>query len=300
MKYFKKYSKKVETKNRSSGVKFSFARFLAKTLVSVFLIFIIFPLLWMFSLSLKEPQHVRDAYAFIIPKVIKFDNYQRAIDWANKQVRIPLPVMYKNSIIVTFSSVIITIIIALLASYAFSRLKFRGRNTIYFIILIGMMIPVQGLLIPIFLINKNIGLLNNYFSLILPYIAFGLPLSIFIMRGFFTQIPQEIVESAKIDGATDFVVFSKIMVPLAKPAIATCVILLFLQNWNEFILALTLLINPNLYTITVGLSKLSGQYTFPWEIYSSLVWLTAIPIIIVFIIFQNWFIKGLTAGSIKG
>lgn len=285
---------------RNLRARFSFIRFFVIIFIAIILIVIIFPLLWMFSLSLREPQQVTEAYAYLIPKKFAFNNYYRGFEWARDKLRVPLPVLYKNSIIVTFSSVLVTIIIATLASFSLSKLKFRRKKFIFYVILFGMMIPSQMLLIPIFIITKNLKLLNTYFSLILPYIAFGLPISIFILRGFFNQIPDEICESAKIDGASDFTVFLRIILPLTKPALATCVILLFLQNWNEFMLALVILLRDKFYTVTVGLSKVASIYIFPWEVYSSLVWLASIPIIIIFVIFQNWFIKGLTAGAIKG
>ena len=275
--------------------KFTFGKFLVVLYLICFLLMIIIPLLWMFSLSFREPGEMDK----IIPLNFRFDNYTRAIELANER-DYPILQMYKNSIIVSFFSVAITIIISAVAAYAFSKLKFIGSKTIFYIILVGMVIPIQIFLIPVFIFSRYTGLLNNYLGLILPYIAFGLPLGIFIFKGFFDQIPRELSEAAKIDGASEFRTFLKIIMPISKPAISTVIIFLFLQNWNEFILALVLLSRTKLYTIPVALSKFVGEFYFPWELYSAIVFLTSIPIIIIFIIFQNWFIKGLTAGAIKG
>lgn len=286
----------IKTKRKS---RFTFGRLLIIIYLSIFLIIIIFPLLWMLSLSFKQPNEITQAYGYIIPVHIKLDNYARAFEWAREHTT-TIPLMYRNSIAVSFISVAVTIAIAAVAAYAFSKLKFKGSNLIYYIMLVGMMIPVQVVIIPIFILNRYMGVINTYLSVILPYIAFGLPISIFILRGFFAQIPIDFSEAAKIDGASEIRVFFNIIIPLSKPALATCVIFLFLQNWNEFTLALVLLLRANLYTIPVALSKMLGEFILPWEIYSATVFITAIPIIVIFLIFQNWFIKGLTAGAIKG
>ena len=290
-------SEKIDKRKKKS--KFTFGRFALIIYLAIFLIIIIVPILWMFSLSLKRTDEITLAYGFLIPRHIQLDNYARAIVWARENTT-SVPMMYRNSIAITFISVAVTIVVAALSAFAFSKLKFKGSNTIYYIMLVGMMIPLQVIIIPIFILNRYLGIINTYFSLILPYIAFGLPISIFILRGFFAQIPKDFSEAAKMDGASEFRIFFSIIIPLSKPALATCVIFLFLQNWNEFTLALVLLLKENLYTIPVALSKMMGEFIFPWEIYSALVFITAIPIIVIFLIFQNWFIKGLTAGAIKG
>ena len=293
------FSKNLKTERKKHNFRFSFGRFLIMLYLIMFLVIILFPLIWMFSLSFKEPKEVTEAYFYLIPKNFRFDNYARALEFADTR-HLSIQNMYKNSIIITFSSVAVTIVIGIFASYALSRLKFKGRNIYFYLFLIGMIIPLQVVLIPVFILTKYLGLLHNYLSLILPYIAYGLPISIFILRGFFSQIPKDICEAAKIDGASEFTVLLRIILPISKPAIATCVIFLFLQNWNEFVLALVLLVKVKLYTIPLALSKFQGEFQFPVELYSAAIFMTAIPIIVVFIIFQNWFVKGLTAGAIKG
>lgn len=267
--------------------------------LAIVLISIIFPLLWMFSLAFRKTGETSLSRFLIFPVNVETGNFTAAIE--NTMARgYSIPVMFKNSLIITIGSIVITIIIASIAGYAFAKFKFRGRSSIFYSILMGMMIPGQAVLIPIFILTKYMGLINTYFSLILPYVAFGLPISIFIMRGFFIGVSNSMIEAARIDGATEFGILLRIALPVAKPAIATCVIFLFLQNWNEFMLALVLLLKKHLLTIPVGLTKTFGEYITPWGEYSALVFITLIPVIIVYGIFQNWFIKGLTAGSIKG
>ncbi|MCL5986802.1 MAG: carbohydrate ABC transporter permease [Actinobacteria bacterium] len=274
-------------------------KFFSRFYIIMFVVMILFPLLWMFSLSLRYPNELNQAWGFLIPKNPTLSNYPRALDqFAGRGY--PLLQVMGNSSIVTISSVILTIIIAALSAYALSRFKFKGKQTIFYLTLLGMMIPIQVVLIPNFLFIKWMGLFNTLWSVILPYTAFGLPIAVFILRGFFNEIPHDLIDAAKIDGASEFGVFLRIVLPLSKPALATCVIFLFLQNWNEFVLALTLLYQKRMLTIPVAISKLAGEFIFPWEIYSASVFITALPIIIVFVIFQNWFIKGITAGAIKG
>ena len=276
-----------------------FGKVITRLLITIVLIVIIFPLLWMFSLSFRRTGEVKLSRFLILPVNVETGNYAAAIE--NAAARgYSVPILFKNSIIVTFSAILITMILATIAGYAFAKFKFKGKMSLFYSILIGMMIPAQALLIPIFILSKYAKLLNTYFSLILPYVAFGLPISIFIMRGFFISISNAMIEAARIDGATEFGIFLRIVLPIARPALATVVIFMFLQNWNEFMLALVLILKKKMLTIPVGLTKTFGEYITPWGEYSALVFMTLIPVVIVYAIFQNWFIKGLTAGSIKG
>lgn len=276
-------------------------KILSRSYIIITLIVILIPLLWMFSMSFRKPDELTQSRFLFIPKSIDLSNYGTAAQWATSK-GFPFTLLYKNSAIVTFSSILLTLIIATLAGYAFAKFQFKLKNGAFFGIMLGLMLPIQVILIPIFVFSKYTHLLNTYFSLILPYTAFGLPISIFIMRQFFYGISNELMEAARIDGATEFGIFLKIALPISRPALATVIIVLFLQNWNEFILARILLIKEKLYTFPVALSTLvSGEgRSQPWGSYAAVVFISLIPIIIIFLIFQNWFIKGLTAGSVKG
>jgi len=269
--------------------------------IIISLLIILVPLLWMFSISFRKAGEITESRFLFIPKTIDLSNFSTAIQWATWR-GYPFTLLYKNSTIITGSAILLTLIIATVAGYAFAKFKFKGQTAIFFGIMLGLMLPIQVILIPIFVFSKYTHLLNTYFSLILPYTAFGLPISIFVMRQFFYSISNELIEAARIDGATEFGIFLRIALPISRPALATVIIVLFLQNWNEFILARVLLMKEKLYTFPVALSTLvSGEgRSMPWGTYSAVVFISIIPIIVVFIIFQNWFIKGLTAGSIKG
>ena len=147
----------------------------------------------------------------------------------------------------------------------------------------------------------RLGLLNNYLAVIFPYIGFSIPIATLILRSFFEQIPHEIKEAAIIDGASDFQVLLRIILPLSAPALASCIILLFLETWNEFIYALVFLQNPAIQTIPVAVAKIAGgKYLVPIGTYAGAIMITVIPVLIVFMLFQKWFVAGVTMGALKG
>ena len=282
--------------------KFSLGPIFTNIYLLIFTVLLLFPLLWMFSVSFRPSDRLYDSWFYIIPKAFTFANYKEAISQTIGSISIPtIPVMFKNSLIISIIAVIITILLSALAAYALIKFKFKGNNTIFLAVLTTMMIPAQAILIPVFLINKNLGILNTYVGVILVYIAFNIPFTIFILRNFFKTIPIELSEAAYVDGASDMRILFSIYLPISKPAIAACIIFDFLFSWNELIFGMVLLQNKALFTVTVSLAKfVSGIEYFPTNVFSALLFITCIPIIIVFIIFQNWFIQGLTAGSVKG
>jgi len=273
----------------------------SRLLITVTIIAILFPILWIFSVSLRTKETVYDAFMFLIPRGITFQNYIEAFQYAETHLNVTFLQMFRNSIIATFSSITIAIVIAALASFSFSNYRFKGKEFTFTAIIASFVIPAQVLLIPLFFILRNAGLLNNYLAVIIPHVGFLIPIATLILRSFFEQIPQEIKESAKIDGASDFRMFLQIILPLSKPAIASCIILLFLETWNEFIFALVFLQNPQIQTIPVAIAKIAGgKYIVPLGTYGASIMITVIPVLIIFVIFQRWFIAGMTMGALKG
>jgi len=273
----------------------------SRILVIITIIVILFPILYIFSLSLRTPETVYQDIAFLIPRAVTFQNYIEAFGYAESHLNVTFFEMFRNSIIATFGSMFIALIIAGLASFSFSNYRFRGKEFVFTIIIASFVIPAQVLLIPLFFILRNAGMLNTYLAVIIPYVGFLIPIATLILRSFFEQIPKEIKESAKIDGASDFRIFLQIILPLSKPAIASAVILLFLETWNEFIFALVFLQDPKLQTIPVAIAKIAGgKYIVPLGTYGASIMITVIPVLIIFIIFQKWFIAGMTMGAIKG
>jgi len=273
----------------------------SRLLIFITIIAVLFPILYIFSLSLRTKETIYQDILFLIPKAVTVQNYIDAFSYARDHLDVTFIEMFRNSIIVTFVAVVVAIIVAALASFSFSNYKFTGKEIVFSIIIASFVIPAQVLLIPLFFMLRNLGILNTYIAVILPYIGFLIPIATLILRSFFEQIPAEIKESAKIDGASDFRIFLQIVIPLSKSAIATCVILLFLETWNEFVFALVFLQNPKIQTIPVALAKIAGsKYMIPLGTYGAAIMITVIPVLIIFVIFQKWFVAGITMGSIKG
>jgi ABC-type glycerol-3-phosphate transport system permease component len=250
------------------------------------------PVVWVLSLSLRSKKTVFSALFFT--RDFRFDNYISA--W--KTFRFGR--LFLNSGIITVASVVVVLVLAALAAYAFCRLKYRGSEFFFYLILLGMMIPPAAVVIPLFLIMKTLGLYNTHVSLILAYIAFGLPIAVLIFRGFFLSVPGEMIEAARIDGSRELRTFASIIMPLSTPAVATVVIFSFMQNWNEFLLALVLLKDKLLYTLPVGMAQLVGQWDSPWQLIAAGVVIASVPVFLVYLAIQDLYVKGLTAGALKG
>ena len=255
-------------------------------------ILFLIPIIWIFSLSIRSKKDVFSAVFFT--KDIHLENY--LITWQTFN----FGKLFLNSITVTCISVIVTLVISALAAYAFSRIKYRGSTIFFYIILLGIMIPPAAVIIPLFLIMKTLGLYNSHLSLVFSYISFGLPIAVLIFRGFFLSIPDELVEAARIDGSSEVGTFFRIIIPLSRPAFATVTVFLFMQNWNEFILALILLKDRILYTLPVGMANFVGQWDSPWQLVAAGVIISSIPIFMIYLLIQDQFVKGLTAGAVKG
>lgn len=205
-----------------------------------------------------------------------------------------------NSLIITFTKVPIGIFVSALAAFAFSRLHFRYQKALFLIIIMGTMIPVQVALGPIFQIMLNAKLLSTYIGILLPYIAFGIPYYVFLFNNFFKGIPRELDEAALIDGCSKFGLFARIIIPLSLPILAAVFILDFVSTWNEFSIALVILQSGDSWTIPLGLQAFRGQFSTNYGALNASILLSIIPVVIVYLIFQRYFVSGLTAGAVKG
>lgn len=187
-----------------------------------------------------------------------------------------------------------------MAAYGLSRFQFKGQNLVLILILSGLMLAPQVSLIPLYKLLQGLGLYNTYWALVLPYVAFQLPFSIFLMRSYFLSIPRELEESAIIDGCNTWKVYRHIIIPMGKPIIASCALLTGMNVWNEFMFALVFVEDSSLRTIPVGLMNLRSQLNTNFGIQLAGLAISALPMIIAYIIFQKQFVRGLTAGSVKG
>ncbi len=253
---------------------------------------IVLPVAWVGALSLKTGREVYNQS--FLPDEWVPGNYIEA--WQE----FGLGGYFVNSVFVTFVSVALTILVALLAAHAFTWLRFRGSEAVFTALLLGIMIPPAALVVPLLIEARHLGLYNDLFGLSLVYVAFGLPISILIFRGFFQGIPGELVESARLDGAREWKILFRVIVPLARPAVVTVTILLFLANWNDFILALVLLRDADSYTLPVGISQFIGQYSTPHELIAAASIIGSVPVFILYLVLERRFQQGVTAGALKG
>ena len=261
---------------------------------------VLVPMAYLVSMSFTD-NTARETIAFFIPKNPTLKNYTYALEYAAAVLRIPIWRMYMNSGIYTTTSIIISLVLSATAAFGFANYEFKAKEFLFILILATMMIPGQALLIPLFLLLKRFELLDTYFALILPYAALGVPFTTLLLRGFFEALPLELRDAARIDGATDFRYFWRIVLPLSIPALATVIIFLFLFYWNEFLLALVMIQDESLQPLTLGLSRITAaRAPAPVPTYAAVILLTVFPILIVFMIFQRWFVRGIAAGAIKG
>ena len=255
-------------------------------------VLIVAPVVWVGALSLKTGREVYNQK--FLPDEWVPGNYIEA--WRE----FGLGGYFVNSAFVTAVSVVLTILVALLAAHAFTWLRFPGSDAVFTLLLLGIMIPPAALVLPLLVEARHLGLYNDLFGLSLVYVAFGLPISILIFRGFFAGIPSELVESARLDGAREWKILFRVIVPVARPAVVTVTILLFLANWNDFILALVLLRDSESYTLPVGISQFIGQYATPHELIAAASLIGSVPVFILYLVLERKFQQGVTAGALKG
>jgi multiple sugar transport system permease protein len=267
-----------------------------KITLTAFFIFtsavIVFPLLWALSTSFKTYPEVLEKPYDLIPRQIQFENYISVF------TIVPFTRYFTNSIIVSSVVILGTLITSSLAAYAFARLHFKGRTPLFLLYLATLMVPRQVVLVPNFMIMKNLGLIDNIWSLILTgmFTAYGT----FFLRQFFLTIPGELEEAAIIDGLGYFKRLTLIVIPLAKPALVTLLIITLLNTWNDFLFPLVFINTDIKRTLPVGLSLIRGDFDTKWNIVMAATLLSISPLVIVFVFAQKFFIEGIALSGIKG
>ncbi|WP_427181703.1 carbohydrate ABC transporter permease [Paenibacillus sp. TC-CSREp1] len=252
----------------------------------------IVPFLWMLSTSFKLQEEVFQYPIQWIPQVFHFENYAEV--WTS----IPFPLYYFNSLKVSILVTLGQLITCSLAGYAFARLDFPGKNRLFIMYFAAFMIPYQVIMIPQYFVIKKLGLVDSHWALILLEIFS--PYGVFLMRQFLSGISKELSEAARIDGCNEFGIFARIIMPLAKPALATLGIFAFSWVWNDFQAPLIYLTSDSLKTLPLGLASLNGEFTSQTQLIMAGTVLSLIPVVTVFLFFQRYFISGITAGSVKG
>jgi multiple sugar transport system permease protein len=256
-------------------------------LLILYAAFTLFPFLWMISASFKPYKEIVSGGLHIIPKDFSFTSYTNLVLRDANFVR-----WIGNSFFICIVGTIANVVLNSMAGYSLARLKFGGRDTIFYIILASIMVPGQVLLIPNYLILKNLGMLNSYSAVILP--AAVNATYIFMMRQFYLNFPKEVEEAASIDGLGRIGIFFKIAMPLAKPAIATQAVFIYLGFWNEFLKPKLYLSDPSKYTLTVGIQSMMSRYSgiTQWDEVMAASAISLIPILIIYIILNKYFMQG--------
>jgi ABC-type glycerol-3-phosphate transport system permease component len=252
-----------------------------------------FPLYWM-SVSSLTPEAALFGAPALVPREIVGEHY-----WAlftEREFWRPV----RNSLIVAAATTGLAILLGAPCAYALARLRFPGRQWILIAILAVSMFPQIALVSPLFLILRQVGLIDTYAGLVLPYVTFAMPLAIWLMTGFFRELPRDVEDAARLDGAGPLRVATEITLPLAAPAIATTAILTFLFAWNEFLFALTLTAGPDRQTVPVAIALFRGQYQVPWGQVLAAAVVASVPVALIVVLFQRRIVRGLTAGAVKG
>lgn len=275
----------------------SFKRILSKTvkwfLLLWFAFYTLFPLLWLVVTALKTNREYI-ASPFTLPAVPQISNFINAWGSAN------LGQMIINSIIVSFSATILNALAASMASYALSRFRFRAGEWIFALLAAGIMVPLNAMMVPYFTIFSKVGLVDSLAALIILYAAINLPISTVIIRGFMDDFPKEVEEAAWIDGCGFYGRFFRMVLPLSKTGIVTAATFTFLTCWNEFVYANLLTSSPETKTIQIGIRYFTNQFSTDYvSMYAAIV-IAIIPSIVIYMIFQEQIIAGLTAGAVKG
>jgi len=242
-------------------------------------------------------------------------SFRSNVDWANAKIGLPttfsleafarawvqasIGTYFINSVIVTVGAATLSVFLATTSGFAFSTLRWRGRTLTYFFILAWIAIPPLLLMVPIYVEMVDLGLVNTYWSVILLYSALNLPFNMYLMTAFFRSVPGELLEAARVDGASVHRIFGQIMLPLSIPAIATLVIFNALYVWNEFVFALLLLHDDSVRTLTVGVNQLVGKFFFDYPALLAGMLISSLPMVVVYLIFQKYLVRAISAGALK-
>jgi raffinose/stachyose/melibiose transport system permease protein len=228
---------------------------------------------------------------------------QNGIQWANYTSILESPSFWtsaNNSLLITASVMILNVSMASLLAFIFSRVNFRGRSLLFNLLSLGLLVPIVVAILPIFILIRRLELINNLFGVILPLVAFGLPGSVVILRGFFTSIPNELEEASYIDGCTTFEFFLYILLPLARPALTAVAVLQVIGAWNDYFLSLLVLNDPNMWPLPLGIMQFQGQFGTDWSRVMAYVTLLIIPAVIFYLFTEKYIVTGLTGGELKG
>lgn len=257
-------------------------------------LFFLLPFFWMLSTALKSDQQLFVNPPVWIPDPIQWDNFKRAV------TAIPFFKYMGNTGKVAIMDVLGTVLACPLVAYGLSRLEWKGRDLLFFLTISVMMIPHEVTMIPQFILYSKMGLVGTYVPLYLASFFGGRPFMIFLLRQFFMNLPKDLEDAARIDGASEFCVYAKVVLPLVVPGILTVGLFRFMNSWNDFLGPLLYLSDEAQYTITIGLQMFTTQYKTEWSLLMAASLLVTIPVVVVYFVVQKRFVEGITFSGIKG
>lgn len=279
--------------NRQQG-KFKVKEAIVYIFLGIWALVNLFPLYWMFTFSLKSNAEIFGENVIGLPNNWMWENYESALRVGN------MGHFFVNSLIVSSITIALTVIIAMMAAFALTRMVWKGRRTMNNMFILGMTVPIHAAILPVFLVLSSLKMLNSYQALIVPYAAFSLSIAILIFTGFLQDIPRELDEAACIDGCSIWGIFWRIIFPMMRPAIATVAIFTFIQAWNEMMFAVIFISSSEFRTLTVGIQTLSGSYTTDWGPIGAALVLATFPTLIVYAFLSKKIQESFSAGAIKG
>lgn len=260
----------------------------------VFSVIMILPFLYMVSTSFKKHTYLFESPPRFIPKEPTVQNYIQAWTTSN------FSRYFFNSLFVTSISTFFTVIFAAMAAFAFAKFVFFGKKALFILLLTGLVVPGIVLIIPQFIIAKHLHLVDSFAGLILFYVGMNFSLNTFLLRGFMEDIPKELDDAMKVDGANSWTRFIRLYVPLSRPALATVTLFSFLASWDEFAWAITLINSEDKRTLPIAIALFHGEHATSWGLVFAASVIALVPIIIVFLIAQKHFVQGLSLGAVKG
>jgi ABC-type glycerol-3-phosphate transport system permease component len=266
-------------------------KYLGKLFLAILTLTVLIPLCYVIYISF---QSLDEYYKMMWPQTLRFENYKNIIID---------PYFWRwtvNSGVIAFGTLMIVLLIGAMAGYVVAKSSSRLVRLLGIIILGALMIPIHMVMMPVFILSRQLGILNSYWSVIGPGVAFGIPIAMYIFRGFFMGIPDSLAEAARIDGASELGVFLKVMLPMTKPAIATVGIFTFLNSWNGFLFPLILLQKTETYTLPVGLATIGTQFSTNYPAQAAAMLLASLPLIIIYARFNKLVIQGMVEGAVKG
>ncbi|WP_170008526.1 carbohydrate ABC transporter permease [Bacillus fonticola] len=261
--------------------------------LAIVALFQIFPIIWLFLFSLKDNQEIFSKSTFALPSEFRWENYAKV--WEGG-----IGIYFWNSIWITGVAIMLTILLASMATFVITRMKWKLSKLVLGLFMVGLMIPLHSAIIPLFSMFLNVNLIDNPWSIVITYTAYNLPITMMILLGFYYTLPREIEEAAIMDGCSVHRMFFKIILPMTTPVMSTTVIINMIYNWNEFVFVNTFISSDKYKTLTVGIQNFIGQYMTDWGAIGATLIISVLPILLAYLFFSNKVVEGISSSAVKG